>query len=149
MRKAKLALSAAVAMTVVLAAVERPALAQRKFLEKVRRHYQLVPRENGKCTLCHKLGAKEDPTRENLNVYGKAIQGSPDFAPLKGKSDEYKFSDAELETLMKIVLALENQDTDGDGVTNKEELDLSSFPGDPEAKPDAKELEKYRAAQKK
>ena len=131
----------ALGLVVIVAA--GPALAQKKFLEKVRRHYQLGL-ATGKCALCHELKDKEDPHRNNLNAYGKEIQLSEAMKPLLGKDDEYKFTDDELATLMKIVQGIEDKDSDSDGATNKEELELGTFPGDKESKPEAAKLEKYR-----
>ncbi|MBE7465660.1 MAG: hypothetical protein HS116_19470 [Planctomycetes bacterium] len=150
MRQAAVSLAAVgLLVTGALVLTAGPAEAQRKFLERVRRDYMLHPREIGKCDLCHKLGPKEDPTRENINDFGKAIQNHADFKPLAGKSDEYKFTKEELDLLQKIVVSLEGQDTDGDGATNKEELELSTFPGDAASKPDPKKLEDFRAKNKK
>ena len=120
-----------------------PSLAQKKFLEKVRRQYLLGP-EVGKCILCHKLGKNEDPSKDNLNPFGKDIQGDEAFKPASGKSDEHKFTDAELAAMLKAVENICPKDSDGDGATNKEELDLGTFPGDAANKPDAKKLEDLR-----
>jgi len=123
--------------------IDVPSQAQKKFLEKVRRQYLLVP-EIGKCILCHKLGEKEDPTKDNLNAFGKDIQGDEAFKPASGKSAEHKFTDAELAALLKAVENIGAKDSDGDGATNKEELDLGTFPGDAAHKPVAKRLEDLR-----
>jgi len=130
----------ACAMVVVMAG---PSFAQKKFLERIRKHYQLDAR-NGKCTLCHEVKPQEDPGRKNLNKYGKAIQSDPDMKPLLGKDDEYKFTDKELEIFEKIIVKLEDQDSDGDGATNKEELELGTNPGDATSVPDKIKLDKYR-----
>ena len=127
----------------LVAFVALPVLAQKKFLEKARRHYQLGT-TTGKCTLCHELKDKEEPNRKNLNVYGKEIQLHEKMKPLLGKDDHYKFSDDELATFLKVVQAVEDKDSDGDGATNKEELELSTFPGNKDSQPDAAKLEKYR-----
>jgi hypothetical protein len=120
-----------------------PSLAQKKFLERIRKHYQL-DRTNGQCALCHDIKPREEAGRKNLNKFGTAIQTHADMKPLLGKDDEYKFSDKELETFEKVLVALENDDSDGDGVSNKEELDLGTFPGDPKSVPEKAKLEKYR-----
>lgn len=129
---------------VLVAFVALPVLAQKKFLEKVRRHYQLGT-TTGKCILCHELKEKEEPKRKNLNVYGKEIQLHEKMKPLLGKDDDYKFSDDDLATLLKVVQAVEEKDSDCDGATNKEELELGTFPGNKDSKPDAAKLEKYRS----
>jgi len=117
--------------------------AQKKFLERIRKHYQLGP-GNGKCTLCHETKPEEDPGRKNLNKFGKAIQADPDMKPLLGKDDEYPFTNKELDIVEKVVVKLEDQDSDGDGATNREELELGTLPGDPTSVPDKAKLEKYR-----
>ena len=143
--KRALVLTAAAALA---CCVGVPALAQKKFLERVRRQYLLGP-EAGKCTLCHKIGKNEEPGKDNLNVFGKAIQAEPAAKPAMGKGDEHKFTEEELAAILKAVENIGDKDSDGDGATNKEELELGTFPGDPASKPDAKKLEEYRAKQKK
>ena len=120
-----------------------PSLAQKKFLDRIRKHYQLDAK-NGKCTLCHDIKPREEASRKNLNKFGTAIQNHPDMKPLLGKDDEYKFTDKELDIFEKVVVALENEDSDGDGATNGEELNLVTYPGDPKSVPDKAALEKYR-----
>ena len=137
-----------VAAALVVFASTTPSLAQKDFLKRIRKVYQLGP-EVGKCNLCHKLGKNEDPGKENLNVFGKAIQAEPAAKPAMGKGDEHKFTEAELAAIEKAVENIGDKDSDGDGATNREELDLGAFPGDPASKPDAKKLEEYRAKQKK
>ena len=126
-----------------LAILGEPILAQKAFLARVRKHYAL-DRANGNCKLCHELKTKEEPGKKNLNKFGLAIQNDPDMKPLLGKDDEYKFSEQELDILEKIVVKHENEDSDGDGATNKEELDLGTFPGDATSAPEKAKLEKYR-----
>ncbi|MCW8132196.1 MAG: hypothetical protein KIS92_17750 [Planctomycetota bacterium] len=136
------------AALVVVVGMALPVLAQKKFLEKVRRHYQLDA-TTGKCTLCHQLQPKEEPTKENLNAYGKDLAADPAIKPALGKDDEHKFTDDELAAVEKAAVSIEAKDSDGDGATNKEELDLGSFPGDKASTPDAKKLEEYRKKAKK
>ncbi|HYF50528.1 MAG TPA: hypothetical protein VEJ63_14045 [Planctomycetota bacterium] len=135
---------------VLVASWLTPSFAQQKFLEKIRKHYNL-DRTNGKCTLCHEERPKEEPGRKNLNSFGKAIQNHADMKPLLGKTDEYAFTAKELETFDAIVMKIENEDSDGDKVTNREELDLGTYPGDAKSVPEKAKLEKYRkdAAAKK
>lgn len=122
-----------------------PVLAQKKFLERVRRHY-LLNQETGKCTLCHAPKPKEEPGKENLNVFGKDLQADPAIKISLGKDGEYKFNEAELAAVEQAAANIECKDSDGDGATNKEELELGTFPGDPNSKPDPKKLEDYRKA---
>lgn len=120
-----------------------PALAHKVFLERARKHYQLDVK-NGKCDLCHEIKPKEEPSAKNLNLYGKALAADPDLKPLLGKKEDYKFSDAELAVFEKVMVKIEDLDSDKDGATNKEELELSTNPGDPKSTPDKKTLAKYR-----
>src|SRR5262245_27980068 len=77
-----------------------PSSAQTKFLERIRKHYNLDHR-NGKCELCHELKPKEEPGRKNLNLYGKAIQADPTMKPLLGKDDKFKFTEADLKIVQE------------------------------------------------
>ena len=135
---------AAVLMAVaIVIALTNQGQAQTKFLATVRRQYQL-DRTTGKCDLCHLIKPKEDPGRKNLNVFGKAMQADPAMKPLLGKDDKYEFSADDLDIVKKVAIKLEDLDSDGDGATNKEELDLGTFPGDPKSVPDKAKLDKYR-----
>jgi hypothetical protein len=142
-KKYKFEIAALILGCAVVLVVAAPSFAQKKFLERIRKHYQLGP-TNGKCTLCHEVKPQEDPGRKNLNKYGKAIQSDPDMKPLLGKDDEYKFTEKELEIFEKVIVKLEDQDSDGDGATNREELELGTNPGDATSVPDKAKLEKYR-----
>ena len=55
-----------------------------------------------------------------------------------------KFTDAEIAVFEKAMAKLDETDSDKDGATNKEELDLSTNPGDPKSVPEKKALAKYR-----
>jgi len=131
------------ALLIVGVGLALPAMAQKKFLEKVRRQY-LLDAATGKCTLCHQLKPKEEPTKENLNSYGKDLVADPAMKPALGKGDEHKFTDAELDAVSKAATNIDGKDSDGDGATNKEEMALNTFPGDAASKPDAKKLEELR-----
>lgn len=138
--KAILAGALAVVLTGVFAV---PSQAHKLFLEKARKVYQLDAK-NGKCDLCHEIKPKEEPNAKNLNVYGKAISADPTMKPILGKKEEHKFSDADLNILAKAMAALDDQDTDKDGASNKEELDIGTNPGDAKSTPDKKVLAKWR-----
>ena len=74
-------IAALVLACALVVAMAGPSFAQKKFLERIRKHYLLGP-SNGKCTLCHEPKPNEEPGRKNLNKYGKAIQADPDMKPL-------------------------------------------------------------------
>jgi len=120
-----------------------PTFAQRPFLEKARKVYELDAKV-GTCQLCHEKKPNEEPGKKNLNAYGKDIAADPDMKPLLGKDEKYKFSDDEIKILVKVMAKIESVDSDKDGATNKEELALGSNPGDPKNMPDKKALAKYR-----
>ena len=120
-----------------------PSLAQKPFNERIRKHYELDKR-NGQCNLCHEIKPKEEPSRKNLNVYGKALQADPTMKPLLGKDGDFKFTPADLDVIEKAAVKIDDLDSDGDGATNKEELDLGTLPGDPKSTPTKMELTKYR-----
>ena len=136
------------AVGLMLLGITFPVLAQQKFMERVRRHY-LLGRETGKCLLCHALKEKEEASEENLNAFGKDLRADPNIKPALGKGDKYKFTEAELAAVEKAAVNIEAKDSDGDGATNKEELDLGTFPGDAASKPDPKKLEETRKAKLK
>jgi hypothetical protein len=127
----------------LIAALAYPTLAQKPFGERIRKHYSLDNR-NGKCNLCHEVVAKEEPGKKNLNVYGKAIQADPTMKPLLGKDGEFKFTPANLDVVEKAAVKIDDVDSDGDGATNLEELDLGYYPGDAKSTPTKVELAKYR-----
>jgi len=125
-----------------------PAFAQKPWLRTVARHYQLDA-TTGKCILCHQLKEKEEPSAKNLNTYGKDLSAQEVMKPILGKDEKYNFSNDELAIVVKAAEAINDKDSDGDGATNKEELDLGSFPGDAASKPDGKKLDDYRKAHPK
>jgi hypothetical protein len=134
--------AAGTAVAIILA-LTYPTLAQKPFGEKIRKHYALDNR-NGKCNLCHEIVAKEEPGKKNLNVYGKAIQADPTMKPLLGKPGDFAFTPADLSVVEKAAVKIDDLDSDGDGATNIEELDLGYYPGDPKSTPTKKELADYR-----
>ena len=145
MQKGKLAgaLGVGVALVFIAGNMAGPALAQKPFLERIRKKYML-DKTNGKCDLCHEVKPKEEPSRKNLNSFGKAIQDDPEAKPLLGKDADYKFTKQDLDLVEKIVGKLEYVDSDGDGAFNKEELELGFMPGDAKNTPTKAQLAKYR-----
>jgi len=120
-----------------------PSMAQTKFLERIRKHYAL-DKSNGKCDLCHEPKKNEEPARKNLNLYGAAIQKDPTLKPLLGKDDKFAFTVADLDVVKNAAAKLDKEDSDKDGATNIEELDLGTLPGDPKSTPDKVKLTRYR-----
>ena len=118
--------------------VPTPADAKKPYMAVMRKHFQLTP-ETGKCVICHLAG--KDPDEDTLNSYGKEMKASPLMAELLKTKQP---SPAQLESVAKAADSLADKDSDGDGVTNGEEIALNSLPGDEKSKPDAKALEKYR-----
>ena len=60
---------------------------------------------NGKCTLCHEEKKNEEPSRKNINAYGKAIQGDAAMKPLLGKAHDYAWTDKEIATRVRALAA--------------------------------------------
>lgn len=143
MKRRAMEVLAVVAACVLFGVLAAPAEAQKPFLERIRKKYNL-DKTNGKCDLCHEIKAKEEPSRKNLNSFGKAIQDDPEAKPLLGKDADFKFTKQDLDLMEKIVGKLENLDSDNDGVFNKEELELGTLPGDPKSMPTKMALAKYR-----
>ncbi len=126
----------AVGATMVL--VPSPVDAKKPYMNVMRKHFQLTP-ETGKCVICHLAG--KDPDEDTLNSYGKEMKASPLMAELlKAKQP----SPAQLEAVAKAADSIGDKDADGDGVSNNEEINLNSLPGDEKSKPDQKALDKYR-----
>ncbi|HEY3320944.1 MAG TPA: thrombospondin type 3 repeat-containing protein [Planctomycetota bacterium] len=123
-----------------------PALAYKPFLEKMCTTLLLDPEKNSKCELCHdfKKELNQAPERKNINAYGKALAARPEMKDMLGKDRDYKFTDEQLDRFMVALKAINDLDTDGDGATNGEELELGTFPADPKSVPSKAELEKYR-----
>lgn len=121
-------------------------LGQKAFLNAAKESYNLQEKI-AKCALCH--DPNRGPKRETLNTYGKALHSQDAIKPALGKKSSFAFGNEELSGVLKAMAALDDQDTDGDGATNKEEMALGTFPGDPKSTPDAKLLAQYREAQAK
>jgi len=127
------------------------ALAQKPFLTRLTKVYTLEKEKNASCKLCHTYDKDkgESADKDNINVYGKLLQGTPEMKPVIGKGDEHKFLPEELNAVEAAVKATGDKDTDGDGATNIEEIVLGTYPGNKDSAPDKAALEKYRAANKK
>ena len=149
-KKVGIEVLAAIVVCTIIGFFSGPSLAQKPFLERLKKAYTL-PKDNGNCKLCHDYDKEknESPELDNLGAYGKAIQASDDFKPLRKKGDEHKFTPEETELIAKAAKALEDKDTDGDGATNIEELALATFPGNAKSTPTKEALDKYRADHKK
>lgn len=123
-----------------------PSLAQKPFLERIRKTYGLEKEKTGNCKLCHSYDKDkgESPERDNLGVFGKDLQKVPGMKPLLGKDDDYKFTPEDLNIVEASMKTILEKDSDGDGATNGEELALTTFPGDPKSVPAKADLEKHR-----
>ena len=101
-------LSAALS-AVGFAVLSPPAQSTPDYLSQFNSKYQTTGSKLDSCTTCHSSPA---PSKENLNPYGTDFgANNHDFAAIEGK------------------------DSDGDGVTNIDEIKAESFPGDPNDKP--------------
>ena len=131
----------------IVVACARPSLAQKPFLERIKKVYSLEKEKNGNCHTCHTYDKekKETPEKDNLNAFGKDIQKSPIMKTVINKDDDYKFTKDDLDKVEAAVKSLEDKDSDGDGATNLEELMLGTSPGNPTSTPTADALAKYRA----
>ena len=135
---------------IAVVALAGPGLAQKPFLGRLIKTYNLS-KENGKCNLCHNVDQtkEEEPEADNLGVFGSQLQELPGMVSLLEKGDDYKFSVEELNKLEVAVKSIESKDADGDGVTNLEELELGTLPGDPKSMPAKEALAAYRQDQQK
>lgn len=124
-----------------LASIAEPVLAQKQFKELVQTHFKLSAAQS-KCTFCH--GDKKGPNKDNLNDFGKAIQADPDMKPLLNKKVGYVYSQEELAILAKVIEKLGDKDSDGDGVSNAEEIALGTMPGDAKSTPSKADVDEYR-----
>ena len=101
-------LSAAVS-AVGFAVLSPPAESLPEYLTQFNAKYDTAGSKLDSCMTCHNSAA---PSKEALNPYGTDFGASNhDFAAIEGK------------------------DSDGDGVTNLEEIKAETFPGDPNDKP--------------
>ena len=139
-------ISALVASCVVVALLAGPSLAQKPFLDRLKKSHGLEKEKNGTCKMCHVYDKEkgESPSKDNLGAFGKAVQARAEMKPILGKGDEHKFTPEELNYVEAAVKAMEKDDLDKDGATNGEELALGTFPADPKSTPSKDELEKHR-----
>jgi len=105
--------------TLMASALAPPAWAT---VENLKSYKQAYPGKDAKaysCKICHKdaIGKKG-----NLNAYGKALQKSK--APADAK-----------ELAKQEIRAIEKTDADGDGVSNLDEINAGTAPGDPASVP--------------
>jgi hypothetical protein len=144
-------LAALVVACTMVVAMTAPSVAQKPFLERLRKVYSLEKEKNGSCKMCHVYDKDkgESPEKDNLGSFGKALQAAPDMKPLLKLGDEHKFTPEELDKVVAAAKTLENVDTDTDGATNLEEFALGTMPGDAKSVPAKADLDKYRAEHKK
>lgn len=150
-KKIALELSAVAVACAAVIVLTGPSLAQKPFNERIKKVFNLDKEKNGNCHMCHKYDKEkgESPEKDNINAFGKELKAVPSMKPLLGKDDDYKFTPADLDIVEAAFKSILDKDTDGDGVTNGEEVNLGTFPDDPKSTPDKAALEKYRAEHKK
>ena len=85
-----------------------PAQSRPEYLSEFNSRYKTSGSHLDTCSTCH---ASSSPSRENLNPFGKDFgAANHDFGAIEGK------------------------DSDGDGVSNIDEINKRTFPGDPASK---------------
>jgi hypothetical protein len=89
-----------------------PAESKPEYLSAFNARYKTSGSHLDTCSTCH---ASSSPSRDNLNPYGK------DFG-----AANHDFG------------AIEPKDSDGDGISNIDEIKAGPFPGDPNENPDKK-----------
>lgn len=123
--------------------------AQKTLLDEVRKRYMLDKR-NGNCRLCHIIERRSQIIDTNgntpLNAYGATFRAEPLMRPLLKKKESEQLSLDERDLFAKVLRKLEVEDSDHDGASNLEELELGTFPGDMKSTPGAADLAKYRDA---
>ncbi|HYG78364.1 MAG TPA: hypothetical protein VEK08_25400 [Planctomycetota bacterium] len=130
---------------VLVSLLSSHALAMKPFLDRARKVYDLEGKL-AKCTLCHDVdeSKKEEPKGNNLDDYGMDFENHPLMKPLLHVDENYKYSKAELKTFEQVMKLLEGVDSDKDGATNLEELQLGTLPGRKDSVPSAEALAKLR-----
>jgi len=103
-----IAVLSAVISGIGFAVLSPPALSKPEYLNEFNQRYGTTGSKLDSCLTCHK---SQSPSAENLNPYGK------DFG-----AANHDFG------------AIEPKDSDGDGVSNINEIKKRTFPGDPASK---------------
>lgn len=145
-----------IAITFLLAAVafplcfQTPAHAFKQFLDRARKIYDM-DKPVSSCLLCHQFDEtkNEKADKSNLNDYGHDMGNDPFMRPLVDVEEDHKFTPKEFETIDAVLRSLDDVDSDKDGATNLEEMELGTFPGDKKSVPSAEALKKYREKKKK
>jgi hypothetical protein len=106
------AVTSALLSAVGFAAFSPTAQSTPEYLGQFNSKYKTSGGKLDSCSTCHVAG--EGPSKETLNPYGTDLQ-----------KNAFDFG------------AIEGLDSDGDGVTNIDEINGGSFPGDPADKPTA------------
>ncbi len=114
----------------LIALLAEPASAKKNFFDAICQNIKLNEKI-ANCALCH---AGEKPSEHNLGKYGQAFRAALAATPRKGPKNRY----------VAAMEAIADQDSDGDGATNGEEIALGTFPGDPKSTPTAEQLAAYR-----
>ena len=104
-----ISLLSGVMSAVGFAVLSSPAQSTPDYLSQFNAKYQTTGSKLDSCMTCHD---SPSPSKEALNPYGTDFgANNHDFAAIEGK------------------------DSDGDGVTNLDEIKAETFPGDPDDKP--------------
>ncbi|HYF51523.1 MAG TPA: hypothetical protein VEJ63_19065 [Planctomycetota bacterium] len=145
--------TAAVGMAcLIIVFVAAPALAKDSFLERLRKMYG-TPRAINNCQMCHHpdKAKDEEPDQTNLNDFGKDLANLPLMKPLIEAEHDHEYTVKEWEKFEQAVRSIENEDSDKDGATNREELSLGTYPGEKSSTPASDALKAFRekAAEKK
>ncbi len=135
---------------VALFLIPQPAFAFKQFLDRARKIYDMY-KPVSSCLLCHEYNEKKDekPDKSNLNDYGHDMGNDPFMRPLVDVDEDHKFTAKEYETIETVLRSLDSVDSDKDGATNLEEIELGTFPGNKNSVPGSDALKKYRDKKKK
>ena len=103
-----IAVLSAVISGIGFAVLSPPAQSKPEYLNEFNKRYGTTGSKLDSCLTCHQ---SQSPSAENLNPFGKDFGAAGhDFGPIEPK------------------------DSDGDGVTNIDEIHKKTFPGDPASK---------------